>query len=110
MNTEGGSIMKRSRTYIASPPGATISEQLQDSGMSQKEFAARIGMPEKQISQLLSGDVPLTPDMASKLEKTLGVPAVFWNRLESIYRTKLAMVERENAMEAAKQFAKKIPL
>ena len=32
--------MVRSRSYIATPPGATIKEQLNDRGMSQKEFAA----------------------------------------------------------------------
>ena len=31
--------MARSRSYIATPPGATIKEQLDDRGMSQKEFA-----------------------------------------------------------------------
>ena len=32
----------RSRTIIATPPGATIKEQLDDRGMTQKEFALRI--------------------------------------------------------------------
>ena len=38
--------MVRSRSYIATPPGATIKEQLKDRGMSQKEFAARMDMSE----------------------------------------------------------------
>ena len=33
--------MVRSRSFIATPPGATIKEQLNDRGMSQKEFSAR---------------------------------------------------------------------
>lgn len=97
--------MKRSRTYIASPPGATISEQLQDRQMSLKEFAASMGMSEKHIILLINGDVHLTPGMASKLERVLGVPAAFWNQLESIYRAKLAMVKTENTMDAAEQLA-----
>ena len=36
--------MVRSRSYIATPPGATVKEQLNDRGMSQKEFAARMDM------------------------------------------------------------------
>ena len=32
----------RSRKTIATPPGATIKEQLEDRGMSQKEFALRM--------------------------------------------------------------------
>lgn len=80
----------RSRTYIATPPGATIKERLEDRGMSQKEFAARMGMSEKHISQLINGNVQLTNDTALKLEMVLGLPARFWNNLESIFREKLA--------------------
>ena len=43
--------MVKSRSFIATPPGATIKEQLIDRGLSQKEFALRMGMSEKQINQ-----------------------------------------------------------
>ena len=52
-------IEKDKRKYIATPPGATIKEQLKDRGMSQKEFAARMDMSEKHISKLVNGDVQL---------------------------------------------------
>ena len=81
--------MTRSSTYIATPPGATIKEQLIDRGMSQKEFAARMDMSEKHISKLINGDVQLTADVSVRLETVLGVPASFWNNLEAIYREKL---------------------
>lgn len=90
----------RSRTYIATPPGATIKEQLADRGINQKEFAARMDMSEKHISHLINGDVQLTPDMAIRLEMVLGVPARFWNNLEAIYREKMALVMAENEMES----------
>ena len=76
--------MIRSRNYIAVPPGATIKEQLDDRGMSQKEFAARMGMSEKHISHLINGDVQLTPETAYRLETVLGLSARFWNRLEAL--------------------------
>ena len=94
--------MARSRSYIATPPGATIKEQLEDRGMSQKEFASRMGMSEKHISHLINGDVQLTSDVAYRLEMVLGLPAKFWNNLEAIYREKLAKVEAENALDADK--------
>ena len=87
--------MKSSRTYIATPPGATVKEQLQYRKMSQKEFAKRMDMSEKHISKFLNGDVALTPDMASRLELVLGLPAHFWNNLESIYREKLQLIKRD---------------
>ena len=49
--------MLESKTYIATPPGATLKEQLTDRGMTQKEFAKRMGMSEKHISRLINGDV-----------------------------------------------------
>lgn len=101
--------MVRSRSYIATPPGATIKEQLNDRGMSQKEFAARMDMSEKHISRLINGDVQLTPEVAVRLEVVLGVPAKFWNNLEAIYREKLVKVEAENAMEADETLAKQLP-
>ena len=60
--------MVRSRSYIATPPGATIKEQLNDRGMSQKEFAARMDMSEKHISKIINGEVQLTPETAVRLE------------------------------------------
>lgn len=101
--------MVSSRTYIATPPGATIKEQLNDRGMSQKEFAARMDMSEKHISKLINGDVHLTPETSVRLETVLGVPAQFWNNLESIYREKVVKAEAENAMDADIEIAKRFP-
>ena len=64
--------MVKSRSFIATPPGATIKEQLLDRGLSQKEFAVRMGMSEKHISKLINGEVQLTPDVAVRLEMVLG--------------------------------------
>lgn len=101
--------MVRSRSYIATPPGATIKEQLHDRGMSQKEFAARMDMSEKHISQLINGEVQLTPETAVRLEMVLGVPAKFWNNLESIYREKIIKAKAENAMDTDIEIAKQFP-
>jgi HTH-type transcriptional regulator/antitoxin HigA len=101
--------MLESKSYIATPPGATIKEQLVDRGMTQKEFAKRMGMSEKHISKLINGEVHLTPDTAEKIECVLGVPAAFWNRLEAIYQEKLAKVKQEQELEDQIILAKKFP-
>lgn len=101
--------MVRSRSFIATPPGATIKEQLKGRGMSQREFAARMDMSEKHISKLINGDVQLTPETAVRLEMVLGVPAKFWNNLEAIYREKIIKAEAENAMDADIEMAKQFP-
>lgn len=101
--------MIKSRTFIAIPPGATVKEQLLNRGMSQKEFALRMDMSEKHISKFLNGDVILTTDMASRIEMVLGIPARFWNNLESIYREKLQLIKEENEMDEDKELIENYP-
>lgn len=101
--------MLRSTTYIATPPGATIREQLADRGLTQKEFAVRMNLSEKHISKLINGEVQLTQEVARRLESVLGLPASFWNNLESIYREKLAKVHDENTMTHDMELARKFP-
>lgn len=101
--------MTKSRSYIATPPGSTIKEQLENRGMSQKEFSSRMGMSEKHISHLINGTVQLSPDVANRLEMVLGLPAKFWNNLEAIYREKLAKAAAENAMDADAQITRRLP-
>lgn len=101
--------MVKSRSFIATPPGATIKEQLLDRGLSQKEFSLRMGMSEKHISRLINGEVQLTPDVAVRLEMVLGIPAKFWNKLEATYREKLVKATAENEMDSDIELAKKFP-
>ena len=101
--------MVRSRSYLATPPGATMKEQLNDRGMSQSEFAARMDMSEKHISKLINGEVQLTPEMAVRLETVLGIPAKFWNNLEAIYRVKFIKAESENAMDEDVELSRYLP-
>ena len=101
--------MVRSRSFIATPPGATIKEQLNDRGMNQKEFAARMDMSEKHISKLINGDVQLTPETAIRLEMVLGIPAKFWNNLEAIYREKIIRAKAENSMDSDIEIAREFP-
>lgn len=75
--------MARSKTHIATPPGATIKERLEYHGMSQCEFARRMDCSEKFISQLINGQVVLTSNTAHRLEMVLGAPSTFWMSLEA---------------------------
>ena len=105
----GGVIVEYSKNYIAIPPGETIREQLEERKLSQKEFAVRMGLSEKHVSQLINGKVALTSSVAIRLEDVLGVPANFWLKLESSYRENLERVKEERAEEADKQISAKMP-
>ena len=95
-----------SKTFIAIPPGMTIKEVLEDRHMTQKELATRMDMSEKHISKLINGEVPLTQDVAMRLERVFGVEASFWNGLEANYREKILKVEYENSIDEEINFAK----
>ena len=79
-------MLYQNDTLIAVPPGETIREKLEQRGMQQKELAARMGMSEKHVSNLINGKVGLTQATALKLERVLGIPARFWNGLEASFR------------------------
>lgn len=63
--------------------------------MSQKELAKKMYISDKELAMLLEGKALLTTEIANKLEKTLGISAKFWNRLEEIYLEKLAIIEEK---------------
>ena len=77
---------------LATPPGETIREQLEDYNvMTREEFTDKMGMTGEEVEALLNGEMLLTGEIAKKLEEVLGVPADFWSKLEKRYREKLAM-------------------
>lgn len=91
--------MIRSRDIIATPPGATIREQLEDCGMRKKEFAVRMGMSQKHVSRLIKGEVGLSHEVALRLEAVLGIPAEVWKNLEARYQEKAARAAAENELD-----------
>ena len=102
-------MLSRSRTMLAVPPGYTIREQLEDRHITQKEFSQRMDMSEKHISKLINGEVHLTPEVASRIEAVLGIPAKYWNNQEARYREKLQLLVEENAMDADIALSRKMP-
>ena len=57
--------------------------------MTQRELAARTDLSAKHVNQLIQGLVPLTADVAQRLQTVTGTPARLWNRMEADYRTSL---------------------
>ncbi len=66
-------------------PGTTLAEKLQELGMSVKEFAIRAKEPEKTINAILSGESPITSDMALAFESVTDIPAHFWLNKQTAY-------------------------
>lgn len=82
------------KNLIAIPPGYTIEEQLNENQLTQKEFAKLMELSENSINELISGQMLLSVDIATKLEKVLGMPTQFWLNLETIYREKIERINK----------------
>ena len=66
----------KNRGYVspfAVHPGETVREALEYSGLSQADLGERTQISEKTISLILSGQQPVTPETALKLERVLGL-------------------------------------
>ncbi|MDA1015604.1 MAG: helix-turn-helix domain-containing protein [Planctomycetota bacterium] len=91
-------------------PGATLAETLAAKGMSQTELAARTGLTEKTISQIINGVAPISFDSALKLEAALGVPARLWNNLERNFQEANAQIAQAERLESDLDWLKSIPV
>ena len=83
---------------VAIAPGRTIQNEIINLEMTQREFAERLWISEKHLSQLINGKVWLTFEIAQKLEQITNIPASFWNKLELKYQEDKARLENENSL------------
>ncbi|HPW36825.1 MAG TPA: HigA family addiction module antitoxin [Syntrophorhabdus sp.] len=90
-------------------PGVTLDEKLSEMRMSQKEFALRSGKPEKTISQVISGQSSITPDMAVVFEKVLGIPASFWMKRQQLFDEAIARQKAKENVASSIGWAKRFP-
>lgn len=80
---------------IILPPGETLSERLEEIGMTQAELATRTGLSTKHVNQIIRGYAPITSETALRLEHATGIPARVWNNLEIAYRDYASRQEEE---------------
>lgn len=67
-------------------PGAIIQEYLEAFRMTPADLVQWSGLSSKTVAALLEGTVPITAEIAARLELALGRPARFWRNLERQFR------------------------
>lgn len=96
------------RPTSISPPGETLNDLLEEKGISQKLLSLRLGRSGKNLSQIVNGKAPITPELALDLERVLGTPARFWLAREARYQewlSRLSVPEpTEEDLEWARSF------
>lgn len=66
-------------------PGEMLKDELEARGMSQKKFAAIIGMPYTAFNEIINGKRSITTDTALKIEAATGIAANIWRGLQADY-------------------------
>ncbi len=70
---------------IAFHPGYYVKEVIEDSGLTQEDFAKRLGTTPKNLSILVRGEQRLSIDIALKLARLLDTSVDYWLNLQKIY-------------------------
>lgn len=94
----------------AVPPGETLKETIDSLGMSQSELSKRTGLTVQSINRIFKGKQPILYETANKLELVTGVPAKFWNNLETNYREQLEKINELNEFKKNHAWLKNVPV
>ena len=73
--------------YRVTHPGEIIKDELDDRGISQREFALSVGMSYSVLNEMLNAHRPLTTNTALLFEAALGLPADLLMRIQTKYNS-----------------------
>lgn len=91
---------------MAFHPGYYIKEVIEESGLTQDDFAKRLDTTPKNLSLLVRGMQGLSVEMAMKLSKMLGTSLQYWLNLQNAYDAVLAQIESDEELEREKNVLK----
>ncbi len=75
---------------IAFHPGYYIKEIVEESGLTQEDFAKRLDTTPKNLSLLIRGEQSLSIDIAMKLSRMIGTSVSYWLNLQNAYDALIA--------------------
>lgn len=87
---------------VAFHPGYYIEEFIEESGLTQEDFAKRLDTTPKNLSLLVRGKQSLSVDMAMKLSKMLGTSMQYWLNLQNAYDMVIAQIRSDEELELEK--------
>lgn len=93
---------------IAFHPGYYIKEIIEDSGLTQEDFAKRLDTTPKNLSYLVRGEQSLSVDIAMKLSRMLGTSINYWLNLQQTYDTLIAEMDYQKEIKLEKEVFKEL--
>lgn len=70
---------------VAFHPGYYLKEIVEESGLSQEDYAKKLGTTPKNLSILIRGEQSLSIEIAAKLSRMLGTSVSYWLKLQQHY-------------------------
>lgn len=71
-------------------PGEILKDELEARGISQRKFAAVIGVSYSVLNEVINGKRPITTGTALKIEAATEIPAYIWINMQSAYNMQTA--------------------
>ena len=93
---------------VAFHPGYYLKEIVEDSGLTQEDFAKRLDTTPKNLSILIRGEQSLSVDISMKLSRMLGTSITYWLNLQSAFDAMMAEFKSEEELEEEVKVLKRI--
>ena len=91
---------------IAFHPGYYIKEYIDFVGLTQEDFANRLGTTPKNISILIRGEQSISVDIATKLARLMGTTVKYWLNLQAEYDSLIADSNPEIVLDEEREVFK----
>lgn len=90
---------KEYNDLIAFHPGYYISEVIEEMEMTQEEFAKRLDLTPKHLSEIVNGKSRVTPEVANKLSVMLNTSIEMWLNLQTKYDIKIVEINARKELD-----------
>ena len=93
---------------IAFHPGYYISDIIQEMEITQEEFAKRLDMTPKHLSEIVNGKAKVSPEIAQKLSVMLDLSVEMWLNLQMKYDIKVSEINNQKEMDEQIEIVKEL--
>lgn len=93
---------------IAFHPGYYIKEIVDESGLTQEDFAKRLDTTPKNLSIIIRGEQSLSREMAMKLSRMLGTSVEYWLNIQNKFDSRIAEFDSDKELIIEREIFKYI--
>lgn len=86
---------------VAIHPGELLLDELKALGITQVDFAKKIGMEKSQLNEVIKGKRSINAELAVMIEGVLGISDQYWMNLQSTYEIDLIKVDQRHQSRIA---------